>query len=49
MDAPVDLSKSPIPEVLAALTTDPHKGLDAKEAVKYGLVDRIVTGAAEID
>ncbi|MGJ0507305.1 MAG: plasma-membrane proton-efflux P-type ATPase [Methylocystis sp.] len=40
MDAPVDLSKSPIPEVLAALATDPHKGLDAKEAAvrlgRYG-------------
>ncbi|MEK8123226.1 cation-transporting P-type ATPase [Methylocystis sp. IM4] len=40
MVAPVDLSKSPIPEVLAALSTDPHKGLDAKAAgdrlAKYG-------------
>lgn len=32
MDARVDLSKSPIPEVLAALSTDPRKGLDAKAA-----------------
>ncbi|WP_363351946.1 plasma-membrane proton-efflux P-type ATPase [Methylocystis echinoides] len=32
MDARVDLSKSPIPEVLAALSTDPLKGLDAKTA-----------------
>ncbi len=40
MASPVDLSKSPIPEVLAALSTDPHKGLDAKAAgdrlAKYG-------------
>lgn len=40
MDPSLDLSKSPIPEILAALSTDPHKGLDAKAAsdrlAKYG-------------
>lgn len=32
MDARVDLSKSPVPEVLAALSVDPNKGLSAKAA-----------------
>jgi H+-transporting ATPase len=40
MDASVDLTKSPVPEVLAALSSDPHKGLDSKAAsdrlAKYG-------------
>jgi len=40
MGASLDLSKSPVPEILAALSTDPHKGLDAAAArnrlAKYG-------------
>jgi H+-transporting ATPase len=41
MDTRIDLSKSPVSEVLAALSTDAQKGLDAKAAAdrlsQYGL------------